>query len=206
MSRMNPVFTGPDPEGPSSCVLAVSTACLRRVDGFPVRRLLTQAPSPLSAIASRLGHPEGSVQGVPRFRWISLSCCRARLYPVGTRAGGLRSGVRRLMRGCPLIPDLHSRKAGRLSLSLSAALPTSALARVLTLTRLQASVRIAARGRIASRASRRSEVTPSPTLIGSADVWCFEGTRFTSPICLSPRAAAREACGLAPHRKTISLQ
>src|SRR2546423_15170690 len=51
-----------------------------------------------------------------------------------------------------------------------------------------------------------SEVTPSPALIGSADVWLIEGTRLTSPICLSPRAAAREACGLAPHRKTTSLQ
>lgn len=31
-----------------------------------------------------------------------------------------------------------------------------------------------------------SEVTPAPALIGSADVWLSEGTRFTSPICLPP--------------------
>jgi hypothetical protein len=118
-------------------------------------RTTMQAPPPLVVIAGRLGHPEGNVQRVPRFRCFSLSCCRARLYPVGIRTGGLRSGVRRLTKGVPFAPGLHSRKAGRLSLSLEAALPTSALARLYTLTRRQASVRIAAHGRIASRASRR---------------------------------------------------
>ena len=113
-----------------------------------------QAPPPLVAIAGRLGHPEGSVQGVPRFRWCSLSCCRARLYPVGTQTAGLRSGVRRLTKGVPFVPGLHSRKAGRLSLSRMADLPTSGLAGTYTLTRRQASVRVAAHDRIASRASR----------------------------------------------------
>jgi pyruvate formate lyase activating enzyme len=46
-----------------------------------------QAPSPLVAIAGRLGHPEGSVQGVPRFRTPPETLRRARqiAYKNGVR-------------------------------------------------------------------------------------------------------------------------
>jgi len=191
----------------TSCLLAVSTASLRHVDGFPVlgllRRLRPLSPRSLVTSAIRCRKlPEATTRFLGFVTDLSPAL-GADSTPCGIWPRHHANPYRRSWHAACCVPPIHVRITRtntppiRGSHHRSTRPLPSWRVRGSTGASTIGSVSLAMAGSLAGPATG-SEVPVRPTLMGSADLWLPGSTRFASPICSSPHVASYGVGSLTP--------